>query len=350
MPYTLSINDLTEENIENNLIFEIYDKSKPYPAVNYKYPDGKIKPFSIYIENLTLPNNCIPSYASDYMPGEYCSQRFMFKMKISKNDHIFKILNKIDEMLMEFGSKEENNALFKKKQLYAGICKKPTLEKAEKYKESHKEEKREAEEILNDNDKLNCYAQFKYKLPITNDNKTIKIFNKDTAITNLKIEKKEENIDFDIEQPYTLDFLNELTKKGNNIDIIVNIGSWYSMAANTTVKYYGYKAFINKIILNSISDDNGDDTICFKGNNAFVIKSNKKLNVIKKDEVKDEIKNEKEDENDVSDDNEEQPEVDENVSEEEEEKPKQKTQSKVKKTTKKQTKKTEKEDTDIEDD
>ena len=270
----------------------------------------------------------------------------MFKMKVLQTEHIFKIFNKIDEVLMKFGGQEANNKRYKKAdpQLFAGICKKPTYTKAEKYKENHKEEQRDVDDILNDNNTLNTYIQFKYKLPINNENKTISIFNKDTAINNLKVEKKEdEDIDFDIDQPYTIDFLNDLTKKGNNIDLIINIGSWYSI--RSAVKYYGYKAFINKITLNSYNDSDGDDVMCFKGNNAILIKSNKTQKEIKQNEEtqkenkqennkkqKQKEENQTEEDEAASDDNQEIPEVDNGESEEqEEEKPKTQTVRKVNK-------------------
>lgn len=391
--YACDIDYLTEEDIDNNLIIDKFDGLKGYAAVNYRYPgnkknpEGVIRPFCLIIDNLTLSNNCIPSY-NKFMPGEYCAQRMVFKMNVSnfkqskneKIEHIYKICNKIDEKLMKFGKKESNNASYNEKQEFAGICKKPTNQSATNYKKNHPEETRTANQILKDGDTLNTYVLFKYKLPLDSDNKTISVFDKDTSISSNDLSlTKDENVDFDINQPYTLDFLDQITKKGNNITMMVKISSWYSMA-----KYYGYKTFIKSIQIHSINDDDDNEVYCYKGNTATVYKSNKQVkkeddedkkvekednenkevekkdNEIKAEKVKKDDKKTKssdeEDDNDESDDNEEQPEVDENESEEEEEKkPKSKTQSKVKKespkkTTKKQSKKTEKEDSDLEDD
>lgn len=380
--YACDIDYLTEEDIDNNLIIDKFDGLKGYAAVNYRYPgneknpEGVIRPFCLIIDNLTLPNNCIPSY-NKFMPGEYCAQRMIFKMNVSnfkqskneKIEHIYKICNKIDEKLMKFGKKESNNASYNDKQEFAGICKPPTNQSASNYKKNHSEETRTANQILKDGDTLNTYIVFKYKLPLDSDNKTISVFDKDTSILSNDLSlTKDENIDFNINQPYTLDFLDQITRKGNNITMMIKISSWYSMA-----KYYGYKTFIKSIQIHSINDVDDNEVYCYKGKTATIIKSDKKVKkednenkkaekenneiktekVVKKDDKKTKSSDE-ENENDETDDNEEQPEVDENESEEEEEKPKQKTQSKVKKeppkkTTKKQSKKSEKEDSDLED-
>ena len=392
--YAIDIDYLTEEDIDNNLIIEKFDGLKGYAAVNYRYPgneknpEGVIRPFCLIIDNLILPNNCVPSY-NKFMTGEYNAQRMVFKMNISnfkqskneKIEHIYKICSKIDEKLMKFGKKESNNASYNEKQEFAGICKKPTNQSATNYKKNHPEETRTANQILKDANTLNTYVLFKYKLPLDSDNKTISVFDKDTSISSNDLSlTKDENVDFDINQPYTLDFLDQITKKGNNITMMIKISSWYSMA-----KYYGYKTFIKSIQIHSINDDNDNEVYCYKGKTATIIKSDKKVkkedkeddenkddekedekkddknNKIKTEKVKKDDKKNKssdeEDENNESDDNEEPPEVDENESEEEEkeEKPKSKTQSKVKKespkkTTKKQSKKSEKEDSDLEDD
>lgn len=263
MNYIIDINDLTVEDIENNLIIDKFDGIKDYASVKYKYPNGIIRPFIIRINNLTLPNNCVPKYNDFYMIDEYNAERYVFKMKVQLEEHIFKIFQKIDEKLENFDNNINNNIKYNNNTKFSGICKYPTIEKAKYYKYQHNINQT-SEEIKNN--LLNTYIKFKYQLPIDEYNHKIHKFNEYTEIPkdNLII-KKNNNININIDQPYTLDFLNLITQYNNNISIIIEIKSWYSMK-----NYYGYKAFIRSIKLNYYYDKNKD----FEWNDEQIIVKN----------------------------------------------------------------------------
>ena len=323
-------------------------KAKKSQKVEYGQITSDDKPLIFIMRNVTSAS--IPTYIPKYMKkGEYDNQRYKLKVDITNNKEFINFLNKMDTLLREFGQDINNNPNYtfdesdptsSDNTKYFPICKKPTKKKLSIYRENHKDD----DNIKNKSDKevmeiLKTYFVMNFKMPYikSNDNDT---YTKDTCIEPITI-KKDDNVDFDIERPQTLDFLNELLSWGNNVDIIFSINTWYYSSS-----MYGYKVFVKGIKLHSINNKTKISDYDFDEDDNTTSLSEKKV-----------FNNE-----DESDDNQEKPTIkpdedksENNSSEEEDKKKKKKNIKNGRKTNnsnKKGNKKVEKEDSDdnIEDD
>lgn len=303
--YQIDAEILKKEDIINNItIGQVLTTTSDitYKNVNFKYPDGQVKPLCIVIKNIQLKGNGIMPYKQDtkYLKdGEFDAQRWKLQLDITSNKKLIEIFTTLDDILEKFGKNAENNAYDPdEKYTYYPICKKPTKDRAKEYLKHHKDETRKPDELLKSN-VLKTYLKIKFKLPIDSNNKVVKL-TKDTIIPNqnLNILKKDDDIDFDIDQPHTLDFLDKLTRFGNNIDVVIYIGSWYCSS-----KMFGYKAFIKEITLNLVSENNSDGVVNFDVNGCTLTKNtNKKPNTNSEENYNSNTESEHEENN--NDDNE----------------------------------------------
>ena len=253
---TINVDDLNKYITFGKITSKTNSINPTYKKVLYKNND-----LLLIIKNCQLKSNCIPAYNSEFMKGgEYDKQRYKLKLDITDNKDLLKLLLKLDDLLKDFGKNIDNNANYfydtddiENSVKFVPMCKKPSKKKLETYKKNHPGENLDDKEILK---KLKTYLQINFKLPYkkmdNNDNKNTTIYTKDTAIDNndllIKIDK---NVDFDINRPYTLDFLDELTRWGNNVDILFSINSWFSSSS-----MYGYKLFVKGIKLHSLGKEN----------------------------------------------------------------------------------------------
>lgn len=282
--HTVTYQNFNESNL---IITPITDKSFKaggisYGNIRYKYKSSTDS-FYLMIKNVKLSRNMIDKFRSKanggYHENEYCDQRYKAIISTKEMPELEKVLDSIDNKIKKFGIDKKNNSILEyfKNEIdrfeYIPILKKPTSSVIMIYQDKNKDAKNlSVEEIKN---KIGNKLKLNLKVKGTTDaqNKYHKITGKDANIDcNLyTLEGVELNC-----SKKNLDFFEKTFIRGCNIDINIKIASWWCSPSQKT---YGPKCIVNDIIVNSLANNNDDESIFVDDNGEDVFNKVTKLSI-----------------------------------------------------------------------